>query len=56
MNPLTIEWVDKLEGYAVQFRYPRLSANKAEARVALSAAERICSFVRKNLGLQVDLK
>jgi HEPN domain-containing protein len=40
-----------LEGYAVQFRYPGLSANKAEAKAALSAAERICSFVRAKLGL-----
>ena len=40
-----------LEGYAVQFRYPGLSANKAEARAALSAAERICSFVRGKLRL-----
>jgi hypothetical protein len=40
-----------LEGYAVQFRYPGLSAKKAEARTALSAAERICSLVREKLGL-----
>lgn len=40
-----------LEGYSVQFRYPGLSADKAEAKAALSAAERICSFVRIKLGL-----
>lgn len=40
-----------LEGYAVQFRYPGLSANKAEASAALSAAERIRAFVRANLNL-----
>ncbi len=40
-----------LEGYAVQFRYPGLSADKAEAKAALSAAERIRSFVRIKLGL-----
>lgn len=40
-----------LEGYAVQFRYPGLSANKVDAKAALSAAERICSFIRNKLGL-----
>jgi HEPN domain-containing protein len=40
-----------LEGYAVQFRYPGLSANKEEAKAALSAAERICLFAREKLGL-----
>ena len=40
-----------LEGYGVQFRYPGLSANKIEAKAALSAAEHICSFVRIKLGV-----
>ncbi len=40
-----------LEGYAVQFRYPGLTAEKAEAKAALSAAERICSLVRAKLNL-----
>jgi HEPN domain-containing protein len=35
-----------LEGYAVQFRYPGLSANKSEAKAALFAAGRICSFIQ----------
>lgn len=39
-----------LEGYAVQFRYPGLSAEKAEAEAALSAAVRIGSYFRKKLG------
>ena len=39
-----------LEGYAVQFRYPGLSAEKAEAEAALSAAVRIGSYLRKKLG------
>lgn len=40
-----------LEGHAVQFRYPGLSADKAEAKAALSAAKQLCSFVRIKLGL-----
>lgn len=40
-----------MEGYAIQFRYPGLSANKAEAKAALLAAERVCSFVRVKLGI-----
>ena len=40
-----------LEGFAVQFRDLGLSANKAEAKAALSAAERICTFVRVKLDL-----
>jgi HEPN domain-containing protein len=38
-----------LEGYAVQFRYPGLSADRTEAKAALSAAERICLFGQKKL-------
>ncbi|NPV75200.1 MAG: HEPN domain-containing protein [Anaerolineae bacterium] len=37
-----------LEGYAVQFRYPGMSADRSEAKQALAAAERLCSFVRIN--------
>lgn len=40
-----------LEGYAVQFRYPGLSADKSEAKAALSAAKQLCAFVRIKLGL-----
>ncbi|HVN54903.1 MAG TPA: HEPN domain-containing protein [Anaerolineaceae bacterium] len=40
-----------LEGFAVQYRYPGLSADKAEAKLALSAADRVCSFIRAKLGL-----
>jgi HEPN domain-containing protein len=40
-----------LEGYAVQFRYPGLSANKTDAKAALTAAEQVCTFIRKKFGL-----
>ncbi len=40
-----------LEGYAVLFRYPGLSANKADAKAALTASENVCSFIRSKLGL-----
>jgi HEPN domain-containing protein len=40
-----------MEGYAVQFRYPGLSADKAEAKAALLAVERVRSFVRIKLSL-----
>jgi HEPN domain-containing protein len=40
-----------LEEYSTQFRYPGLSADKSEAKAALSAARRICSLVRGKLGL-----
>ncbi|OGO31670.1 MAG: hypothetical protein A2136_00150 [Chloroflexi bacterium RBG_16_54_11] len=40
-----------MEGYGVQFRYPGFSADKAEAKAALLAAERVCSFVRVKLNL-----
>ncbi len=35
-----------LEGFAVQFRYPGMSADQSEAKQALTAADRICSFIR----------
>lgn len=38
-----------LEGYAVQFRYPGLSAERSEAKQALVAAERICAFIQSRL-------
>ena len=31
MNPLALEWVEKTEGFAVQFRYPGQSVDKLEA-------------------------
>jgi HEPN domain-containing protein len=40
-----------LESYAVQFRYPGLTADKVEAKTALSAAEQVRMFVRNKLGL-----
>ncbi len=40
-----------LEGYAVLFRYPGLSANKTDAKAALTAAENVCLFIRKKIGL-----
>ena len=39
-----------LEGYAVMFRYPGQSANKAEARAASKAAEMACMFIKNKLG------
>lgn len=41
-----------LEGYAVQFRYPGMSANKTDAKSALTAADNVCLFIRKKLGLK----
>lgn len=40
-----------MEGYAVQFRYPGLTAEKTEAKAALKASERVRNFVRIRLGL-----
>ena len=40
-----------MEGYAVQFRYPGLAAEKIEAKAALSASERVRNFVRVKLDL-----
>jgi HEPN domain-containing protein len=40
-----------MEGYAVQFRYPGLSADKVEAKSALFSAENVRSFARNRLGL-----
>jgi HEPN domain-containing protein len=40
-----------MESYAVQFRYPGLSADKAEAQTALQAADRVRSFIRSKLNL-----
>lgn len=41
-----------LEGYAVQFRYPGLSADKSEARAAFQAANAIRAFIRSHLGIR----
>jgi HEPN domain-containing protein len=38
-----------LEGYAVMFRYPGQSANKAEAKAAYKAAEIISAFIKTRL-------
>jgi HEPN domain-containing protein len=35
-----------LETYAVQFRYPGMTSDKFEAKQALDASGRICSFIR----------
>ena len=40
-----------MEGYAVQFRYPGLSADKDEAKAALRAAEKVIDFLRLKLSL-----
>lgn len=40
-----------LEGFAVQYRYPGQSAEKPDARTALSAAKRVWGFIRTKLGL-----
>lgn len=40
-----------MEGYSTQFRYPGLSADKSEAKVALQAAERVRKFIRASLNL-----
>ncbi|MBW7893383.1 MAG: HEPN domain-containing protein [Chitinophagaceae bacterium] len=40
-----------LEGYFVQFRYPGLFTNKADAKMALLAPKRICLILRNKLGL-----
>ena len=40
-----------METYAVQFRYPGMSAERDEAKKALSAARRVRSFVRAKIGL-----
>jgi len=40
-----------MEGYAVQFRYPGLSADKSEAKEALQASDQVRAFVRGKLGL-----
>ncbi len=41
--------INVLEGYAVQFRYPGITAEKVEAKAALLAAERIRSFMQEKL-------
>jgi len=40
-----------LEGYAVMFRYPGQSADRAEAKAAFKAAEMTCTFIKVRLGL-----
>jgi len=40
-----------MEGYAVQFRYPGLSADKTEAKEALQAGDHVRSFIRAKMGL-----
>jgi len=40
-----------METYAVQFRYPGMSADRDEAKLALSAAGQVRSFVRSKLGI-----
>ena len=42
-----------MEGYAVQSRYPGLSADKSEPNAALKASERVRDFIRNKLGLQI---
>jgi HEPN domain-containing protein len=40
-----------METFAVQFRYPGMSADRDEAKAALSASGRVRSFVRTKFGL-----
>lgn len=40
-----------MDGYAVQFRYPGQSANKVEAKTALTAAKIVRNLCRIKLGL-----
>ncbi len=51
MNPLMLEWVEKAEGFAVQFRYPGQSADKLDAKSALNAARVVRTLFRARLGL-----
>lgn len=39
-----------LEGFAVQFRYPGITADRSEAKLALDAAHRLCGFIRLKFG------
>jgi HEPN domain-containing protein len=41
----------RLDRYAVHYRYPGESADKAEARVAFQTANRVRAFVREKLGI-----
>ena len=43
--------LNTLEGYAVQFRYPGTSAEKAEAKLAYQTAVVIREFLRSRLGI-----
>ncbi len=45
------ELFDRLEGYAVQYRYPGVTASKDEARIAFRAAKQIRAVIRQKLGL-----
>lgn len=45
-------YMNVLEGYAVQYRYPGQSAEKSDARTALSAAKQLRGFVRSKLGMK----
>ncbi len=40
-----------LDGYAVMFRYPGQSADRAEAKAAFKSAVKISTFVKTKLGL-----
>jgi HEPN domain-containing protein len=41
-----------LEGYAVQYRYPGQSAEKSDARTALSSAKQVRGFIRSKLEMK----
>jgi HEPN domain-containing protein len=41
-----------LEGYAVQYRYPGVSVDKADAKVAYKTATTTREFIRHRLGLE----
>jgi HEPN domain-containing protein len=44
--------INVMEGYATQFRYPGLTAEKQEAKDALSGCDRVREFVRGMLGIK----
>jgi hypothetical protein len=44
--------LNQLVSYAVVFRYPGISASKADARKALTACRRVRRTIRRSLGLK----
>ena len=42
-----------MEGFAVRFRYPGLTADKNEAGTALDATRRVRAFVRNKMSILI---